>query len=301
MLLNLLPQDERIVVVDGDLSRSSGTSAVRDRWPERFLNAGIAEQNAMGLAAGMALMGMRPIVHTFAAFASMRACEQIRTSIAYQNLNVTICVTKGGLSAARSGPTHHAIEDLAIMRAIPGMTVVAPRDFGELEALLRGLIRAPGPAYVRIPPESEAGGAGDAAVTPGRGVPLRQGTDVLIIVTGTMSDVALSAAETLAARGIQAGVLHLHTLKPLDRLLIEERAARARLVVTVEEHSIIGGLGSAVAELLAENSAAPLLRVGIDDQFCYGAGTHREMLDHYCVSSAELVRRIEGRLSVGCA
>lgn len=293
LLLDTMEADSQVMVLDADLSRSSGSVAVAARWPDRFVNTGIAEQNTMGVAAGMALMGLRPVVHTFATFAVMRACEQIRTSIAYQRLNVTICASKGGLAASRSGPTHHATEDLAIMRVIPGMTVLVPRDFRDLTAAFPEALALPGPVYIRMPPEQEPDDPTGPAAPIGTGVMLREGTDVVLAFTGSMTRTVRESAERLSAENLSVGIVYLPTVKPLDDGLIERCARTARLVVTVEEHSVIGGLGSAVAEVLsAHRSAPPLLRMGIQDRFCYASGSHEEMLDTYCVSVEDLVRRV---------
>lgn len=292
LLLDTMETDSQVVVLDADLSRSSGSSAVAARWPDRFVNTGIAEQNTMGVAAGMALMGLRPIVHTFAAFATMRACEQIRTSIAYQRLNVTICASKGGLAASRSGPTHHATEDLAIMRAIPGMTVLAPRDFRDLTAAFPMVLDLPGPVYIRMPPEQEPDDLTGGTPPIGAGTLLQQGTDVALAFTGSMTRTVRESAERLSAEGLSVCIIYLPTVKPLDDDLIEACAKKTRLVVTVEEHNVIGGLGSAVAEVLSARQSAPLLRLGVEDCFCYAAGTHEEMLDSYCVPVEKLVRQV---------
>ncbi|RSM50888.1 transketolase [Amycolatopsis balhimycina DSM 5908] len=295
LLLDTMETDADVVVLDADLSRSSGSAAVAARWPDRFVNTGIAEQNTMGVAAGMALMGRRPIVHTFAAFATMRACEQIRTSIAYQGLNVTICASKGGLAASRSGPTHHATEDLAMMRAIPGMTVLAPRDFRDLTAAFPEVLARPGPAYVRIPPEQEPDDPTGSVPPVGAGILLEEGTDVVLVFTGSMTRTVRESARRLGARGFDVGIAYLPSVKPIDENLIENCAGTARLVVTVEEHNVIGGLGSAVAEVLSARGSAPLLRLGVQDRFCYASGTHEEMVDAYCVSVDELVRQVMER------
>ncbi|WP_328472969.1 transketolase family protein [Streptomyces sp. NBC_00448] len=293
LLLDVMRADSAVVVLDADLSRSSGSAAVSANWPDRFVNTGIAEQNTMGLAAGMALMGLRPLVHTFATFATMRACEQIRTSIAYQGLNVTICASKGGLAASRSGPTHHATEDLAIMRAIPGMTVLAPRDFRDLTAVFPQALALPGPVYVRMPPEQEPDDPDGTAPPIGAGAVLQPGDDVVLAFTGSMTRTVREAAERLTAAGLSVGIVYLPTVKPLDSGLIVECAATARLMLTIEEHNVIGGLGSAVAEVLAGRRAAPpLLRLGIEDRFCYASGSHAELLDAYCVSADDLVHRV---------
>ncbi|MFF9301810.1 transketolase family protein [Streptomyces sp. NPDC014764] len=296
VLLDLMAADASAVMLDADLSRSSGSGPVKDRWPDRFLNTGIAEQNTMGVAAGLALAGLRPLVHTFAAFATMRACEQVRTAIAYQKLNVTICASKAGLAAASSGPTHHALEDLAIMRSIPGMTVVAPSDFQELAYLLPDLVRHEGPVYVRVPPE-------DAPVLPSAGPSLGQAdreeasAPVTLVTTGILGERAHRTGELLESMGIATHVLHVPFVKPLDRRPILSRIARARLVVTIEEHSVIGGLGSAVAELIAEEGGPPLWRVGVDDVFCYASGTHNELISDFVLTPEELATRIRNRIS----
>jgi transketolase len=294
-LLDLMAADASAVVLDADLSRSSGSGPVKDRWPDRFLNTGIAEQNTMGVAAGLALSGLRPIVHTFAAFASMRACEQVRTAIAYQKLNVTICASKGGLAASSSGPTHHALEDLAIMRTIPGMTVVAPRDFRELAGLLPGLVRHEGPVYVRVPPESVPDSPGGSSAYH-RKAAGESNVSVVLVTTGALGDRVHRTADLLASAGVPVDVLHAPFVKPLDRGAILSRIADAELVVTVEEHSIVGGLGSAVAELIAEEGGPRLWRIGVPDMFCYASGTHSELISDFVFTPEELAARVRSRV-----
>ncbi|MFE0420123.1 transketolase family protein [Streptomyces tendae] len=291
VLLDLMEKDTSAVVLDADLSRSSGSGPVKDRWPDRFLNTGIAEQNTMGVAAGLALAGLRPVVHTFAAFATMRACEQVRTGIAYQKLNVTICASKGGLAAASSGPTHHALEDLAIMRSVPGMTVVAPADFRELAGMLSDLVKHDGPVYVRVPPESTPDRP-EEGLHHRRAVIGDGAASVVLVTTGTLGDRIRRTAGILEATGIATDFLHLPFVKPLDRRMVLSLVAGASLVVTVEEHSIVGGLGSAVAELIAEEGGPRLWRVGVDDVFCYASGTHDELIADFVFTPEVLAARI---------
>lgn len=290
VLMNVVASDPRTYLIDNDLSRSSGTDAIAKYYPDRFVNVGVAEQNSMGIAAGLALMGFIPIVHTFATFGAMRACEQIRTAIAYQNLKVIICLSRGGLAASSAGPTHHGMEDLAIMRAIPNMRVVAPRNFSDLAEAIGQVVQQDGPIYIRVPPEdvSEA----ELGIQLGRGVTLTTGHDVTIAFTGAVSEPVANIVDSLQSEDISVRLLYIHTLKPLDVDLLVRAAEETAGIISIEEHSIIGGLGSAIAEALAEVRPTRIFRVGIEDTFCCEAGTHAEMLEKYCLSFARVRSRV---------
>lgn len=282
ILLQLVSADPKIFIVDNDLSRSSGSGVVGELYPENFINIGVAEQNSMGFAAGLALVGLTPIVHTFASFGSMRACEQVRTGIAYQNLNVKICVSKAGLAASYSGPTHHSTEDLAIMRAIPNMTVVSPKDFGDLDVCLRQAVAQPGPFYIRLPPETVCDRALPQRLELGKGLMVKQGHDLTVAFTGSLFERVEDFVDRLEAAGVSVRLLYFHTVKPLDIELILEGVSGTDAVITIEEHNVFGGFGSAVAELLSERKPTPVLRIGINDVFCCESGLHDEMLSKYC-------------------
>ncbi len=270
-----------IVVLDADLSKSTKTADFAQEFPERFFNAGIAEQNMMGVAAGLAAAGKIPFASTFAVFASGRAFEQIRNSIAYTGLGVKIAATHAGITVGEDGGSHQAIEDIALMRSLPGMKVVVPCDAEETAQAVKALAEDNGPAYLRL------GRLGTPEINDssykfklGKGVLLRKGTDVVIFACGMMVAPALEAAELLAQESIQVAVVNIHTLKPLDTELINELATACGAAITVEEHSIIGGLGSAVAETLVENTPIPMIRVGIRDTFGQ-SGSPAVLLEKY--------------------
>lgn len=292
-LLELGRENPRVVALDADLSGSTKTSLFAKEFPERFFNAGIAEANMVGMAAGLAAGGMIPFASTFAVFAAGRAFEQIRQSLAYPKLNVKVVATHGGITVGEDGGSHQSIEDLALMRALPNMTVLCPADGPETEAAIRAAAALRGPVYVRlgrskVPVITPA----DASYAIGRGVILREGHDLTFVGTGLMSAQALQAAEILAAEGISARVIHLGTIKPLDVELLARAARETGAIVTAEEHSVIGGLGGAVCEALAETCPVPVERVGLRDVFGQ-SGTAEELLDHYGLNPAGLVEAAE--------
>jgi transketolase len=262
--------DPDLVVLDADLSGSTMTKNFAKAYPDRFFNMGIAEANMAGVAAGLAASGKKPFYSSFAMFAAGRAWEQVRNSIAYPHLNVKIAATHAGLSVGEDGATHQCIEDLAIMRAIPGMTVVCPCDAYETEKAVEALLGYEGPAYLRL------GRLGVETVTDsvkgyrfrlGKGALLRKGSDVTIVATGMMVQMALAAAETLAKKGIEARVIDMHTIKPLDTAILKKAAQETGAIVTAEEANIVGGLGSAVAEYVSEDCPVPLVRKGVKAEF----------------------------------
>lgn len=288
-LVRLGADNKDVVVLDADLSKSTKTHDFMKTYPERFFNMGIAEGNMMATAAGLAAVGKIPFASTFAMFATGRAFEQIRNSICYPRLNVKIAATHAGVTVGEDGGSHQSIEDIAIMRALPGMTVFVPADAVETAACIRAAAAIQGPVYIRL------GRSGvpiihgeDFKFTPGEAVTLREGTDVALIATGIMVSAALEAAETLAAEGISAMVVDVHTIKPLDIFAVVEAARQCGAVVTAEEHSIIGGLGSAVAETLSEHQAVPLQRVGVRDTFGE-SGKPAELLEYCGLTSANIV------------
>ncbi len=288
-LVRLGADNKNVVVLDADLSKSTKTHDFMKTYPDRFFNMGIAEGNLMSTAAGLATVGKIPFASTFAMFATGRAFEQIRNSICYPKLNVKIAATHAGVTVGEDGGSHQSIEDIAIMRALPGMTVFVPADAVETAACLRAAVEIQGPVYIRL------GRSGvpiihgeDFQFTPGEAVTLRQGSDVALVATGIMVSAALEAAEALATVGIQAKVVDVHTIKPLDIFAIVEAARECGAVVTAEEHSIIGGLGSAVAETLAEHQPVPLQRVGVRDTFGE-SGKPAELLEHFGLTSTGIV------------
>lgn len=263
--------DERIVVFDADLSKSTYTVTFKKVFPERHFNMGIAEGNMMSVAAGMATTGKICFASTFAIFAAERALEQVRNSIGYPHLNVKVCATHAGITVGEDGASHQCVEDLAIMRAIPGMTVVQPCDGASTRAAIKAAIDTYGPFYVRLgrlAVENVYGEYGDEIpFTIGKANLLRDGKDVTIIATGLMVQQSLAAAKILEAEGVTARVLDMHTIKPIDREAIIAASRETGAVVTAEEHNILGGLGGAVAEVLSEEAPCVLRRVGVRDLF----------------------------------
>ena len=258
-----------IVVMDADLSKSTKTDTFKKEFPDRFINCGIAEANMISTAAGLATCGKTVFASTFAMFAAGRAFEQIRNAVCYPNLNVKIGATHAGISVGEDGATHQPIEDIALMRSIPNMVVISPADAVESIAAVEAAIRHNGPVYLRF------GRLGVPTINDettykfeiGKGVQLKDGSDVTIIANGLMVPDALTAADMLAEEGINARVINIHTIKPIDEDIIVKAAKETGAIVTAEEHNIIGGLGSAVAEVLSEKCPTPLVRVGINDKF----------------------------------
>ena len=290
-LAELGKESGRIVVLDADLSGPTKTNLFASAFPRRFVDCGIAEANLMGCAAGMASCGLIPFASTFAIFAAGRAYEQIRNSIGYPHLNVKIGATHGGIAVGEDGATHQCIEDFALMRAIPGMTVVCPADDLEAKAAVRAAAALEGPVYLRfgrdpVPVIHEK--LEDFRL--GKGLTLRQGKDVTIAATGSLAAPALEAARLLEARGISARVLDLHTIKPLDGELLIQAARETGAIFTAEDHSVIGGLGSAVCEVLAGVWLVPVLRVGIED--CFGmSGRGSELYEAYGLTAENIAEK----------
>ena len=272
ILVQIGRERKDFVVLDGDLAGGTGMHHFRKAFPERFIQCGIAEQNMVGVAAGLATTGVIPIATSFAVFLSMRALEQARTAAAYSGLPVKLVAAHPGLDVGPDGPSAQAIEDLAIFRAIPGFTVFSPADRHELEWVLRTMLELEGPCYVRTGRSEvpDVHGKRDAWFV-GEPLRLRRGTDLTVFATGIMVHRALAAAEILSGAGIEATVVSVPTLKPLDGRAIARLVAETGVAVTAEDHNIIGGLGGAVAEALCEHGPAPLERVGVADDFaCSG-------------------------------
>lgn len=292
-LVELGRENRRVVVLDADLSGSTKTALFGKEFPERFFNAGIAEANMIGMAAGLAAGGMVPFASTFAVFAAGRAFEQIRQSLAYPKMNVKIVATHGGITVGEDGGSHQSVEDLALMRALPHMTVLCPADGPETAAAVRAAADYQGPVYMRLGrakvPVLFAEGC-DFAI--GRGHLLRPGRDLTFVTTGLMTAQALQAAEILQEEGVGARVLHLGTVKPLDVDLILQAARETGALVTAEEHSVIGGLGGAVCETVAEGFPVPVERVGLRDVFGQ-SGSAEDLLAHYGLTPAHLVEAAE--------
>lgn len=268
-LVELGAEHDDFVVLDADLAAATQTGKFKAAYPDRFYDAGIAEENLMGMAAGIATTGHVAFASTFAMFAAGRAFEQVRNSIGYPHLNVKIGATHAGISVGEDGATHQCNEDIALMRTIPGMTVIVPSDDVEAKAAVRAAYELDGPVYMRfgrlaVPVVNDRP---DYEFEVGRGIVMREGADVTIVACGLMVQAALEAAETLSAEGIDAEVLNIHTIKPLDTELIVASAGKTGRVVTCEEHSVIGGLGEAVCSALSESCPVPVKRVGVNDVF----------------------------------
>lgn len=282
-----------LVVLDADLVGATKTAYFQKSYPERHFDCGIAEANMMGVAAGLATEGLIPVVSTFAMFAAGRSYEQVRNSIGYPALNVKIVASHGGVSVGEDGATHQCNEDLALMRAIPGMTVVCPADGVETEAAIRAILRHEGPVYVRVG-RSDVPVFNDAETyefTLGKGILLREGRDVTLVATGLCVYEALRAAEILSDQGIDAEVINLHTIKPIDGEIILRSAKKTGRVVTVEEHSTIGGLGSAVCDVLSEKAPTPTLKIGVPDVFGR-SGSAKELLEHFGLNGEKIAQRV---------
>lgn len=298
-LAELASLNENVVVLDADLSKSTKTADFKAVCPERFFNMGIAEGNMMGVAAGLSTCGKVPFVSTFAMFAAGRAFEQIRNSICYPKLNVKVCATHAGLTVGEDGASHQTVEDISLMRSIPNMVVISPADAVETEAAIKAIAEYNGPCYVRL---------GRAAVNVindantykfeiGKGVVLSEGADITIVATGIMVDTALEAKEILAKEGIAAKVINIHTIKPIDSNLLIEAAKETGAIVTVEEHSVIGGLGSAVSEVISETYPTPVLKVGVKDVFGE-SGKPEELLKGYGLTSDEVVKKVKEAIAL---
>lgn len=292
-LVELGKEHENLVVLDADLAAATKTGVFKKAFPERHIDCGIAEANMTGVAAGMSTCGFVPFVSTFAMFAAGRSYEQVRNSIGYPHLNVKIGATHAGISVGEDGASHQCNEDIALMRAIPGMVVINPSDDVEARAAVRAAYEHVGPVYLRfgrlaVPVINDRP---DYQFEIGKGVTLREGSDCAIIATGLCVSEALLAAEALAEKGICAEVINIHTIKPLDEELVIAAAKKTGRVFTVEEHSIIGGLGAAVAEVLCEKCPTKLTRIGVNDVFGE-SGPAKELLHKYELDAEGIANRI---------
>jgi transketolase len=288
-LVKLGAELDNLVVLDADLAHATMTTLFRGQFPERFFNVGIAEQNMMGIASGLALAGFMPFASTFAVFGAGRAFEQVRNTICYPRLNVKIAVTHAGITVGEDGGSHQSVEDISLMRSIPNMTVMVPADAVETEKAVRAAAAFDGPVYLRIPrPPAPVFIEAGTKFEIGKADILRDGRDVCLCATGLMVFQAVQAAEQLHAAGIEATVVNFHTIKPIDERLIIELAQRVGKMITVEEHSIIGGLGSAVAEVLSEHRPVYLKRIGIQDRFGQ-SGAPDQLLEAYGLTAANIV------------
>jgi transketolase len=292
-LVALGAENHDIVVLDADLSKSTKTADFAKHYPERFFNMGIAEANLLGTAAGLAAAGKIPFASTFAVFATGRAFEQIRNSIAYPKLNVKIAATHAGVTVGEDGGSHQAIEDIAIMRALPNMTVLVPADGEETRQAINAAVEYKGPVYIRM-------GRLDVPLLfdsnydfkIGKANAVREGSDVVVFANGVMLAAALEAAKELEQEGIQVAVVNVASVKPLDEETVITYAKKTGAVVTAEEHNIIGGLGSAIAEVLGENAPTPMVRVGIKDTFGE-SGRPYELLEKYGLTKKEVVQAVK--------
>lgn len=293
-LRDLAEEYKNLVVLDADLAAATKTGIFKKAYPERFFDCGIAEANMMGVAAGLAACGKIPFASTFAMFAAGRAFEIVRNSIGYPHLNVKIGATHAGISVGEDGATHQCNEDIALMRTIPGMTIINPCDDVEARAAVKAALDFNGPVYMRF---------GRLAVPIindretykfelGKGVTMRDGNDVTIVATGLMVNEAMQAAETLAGEGISARVVNIHTIKPLDKELICKCARETGVIVTAEEHSVIGGLGSAVAETVTECCPVPVVKIGVNDVYGH-SGPAVDLLKEFGLSAENIVKTVK--------
>ncbi len=297
-MLGLAKNDPNLLCLTSDLCATSGLEHFRIEYPEQLINVGIAEQNMLGIAAGLSMDGYRVFASTFATFASMRALEQLRTGLAYMNLNVKVVGLASGFSMAFFGNTHYAIEDLAITRAIPNLLVVSPADGLETIKVLSALAEYEGPAYVRLTGQANCPViySEDYEFQLGKGVVLKEGRDIALIATGTIVSEALKAAEQLEQQGICCTVVDMHTVKPLDTELLDELLSVHKMIVTVEEHSIIGGLGSAVAEFLTSQNKLPQhIILGISDTFTH-PGTYPYLLQRHGLTADQIFQKIQNKV-----
>ena len=268
LLIENVEKDPRIVIVEADLMKAGGTLRFRDAFPERSFDCGVQEANMIGVAAGMSAMGKIPFTHTFTAFATRRCCDQVTLSVAYAGLNVKMMGSDPGVTAEFNGGTHMSMEDVSIMRNIPDMIIYEPVDSVQLRAVFPQILEHYGPVYIRLLRRNAMQiFEEDETFTLGKGKKILDGSDVSIFATGIMVEEALKAAEILEAEGVHAEVINIHTIKPLDEDMVLESVGKTGCAVVAENHSIIGGLGSAVAEVLAENDPVPMQRVGVTDHF----------------------------------
>ncbi len=298
-LAELAEKYDDLYVLDADLAAATKTGIFKKKYPERFIDCGIAEANMMGVAAGMAATGKKVFASSFAMFAAGRAFEIVRNSIGYPHLNVKIGATHAGISVGEDGATHQCNEDIALMRTIPGMTVINPADDVEARAAVAAALEIDGPVYLRF---------GRLAVPVfndretykfevGKGVQLREGSDVTIIATGLMVNEALNAADALKAEGISARVINIHTIKPIDREIICKAANETGVIVTAEEHSVIGGLGSAVADVVTECCPVPVIKVGVNDVFGH-SGPAVDLLKEFGLSAENIAEKAKYALTL---
>lgn len=289
-LVEIGEKNKSLIVMDADLSKSTMTVSFSKAYPDRFFNMGIAEQNMYGVAAGLAASGKTVVASTFAMFATGRAFEIIRNSIGYPHLNVKICATHAGVTVGEDGASHQAIEDIALMRSIPGMVVLNPSDGVSAKKAIEAAIEMDGPCYVRLGRASVPIIYGeDLDFEIGKGITVQDGKDVSVIATGIMVNEAMKAAEQLKAEGISVRVIDIHTIKPIDKDIIIKAAKETKGIVTAEEHSVIGGLGSAVAEVTSKEAPVRIKMVGIQDKFGQ-SGKPDELMKEYNITADDIVK-----------
>ncbi len=294
----LAAENPNIVVLDADLAEATKTGIFKKKYPERFFDCGIAEQNMIGIAAGLATCGKIPFAASFAMFAAGRAFEQVRNSVGYPHLNVKIAGSHAGISVGEDGATHQCCEDLALMRTIPGMVVLNPADHYEMQAAVKAAAEYVGPVYIRLGrlAVESVNNNDDYTFEIGKGITLRDGQDITVVATGLMVQEAVKAAQDLEAQGIDARVIDIHTIKPLDVDLLVKAARETGRIVTVEEHNVIGGLGEAVASCLSEICPTPVTKIGIYDQFGH-SGPAVDLLKEFGLSAENIAATVKKVLS----
>lgn len=290
-LAELGAKNDKVVVLDADLAHATMTATFADKFPERFFNAGIAEANMVSMSAGISTMGYVPFCSTFAVFGAGRAYEQVRNSIAYPNFNVKLCMTHAGITLGEDGGSHQAIEDIALMRVIPGMTVIVPCDANETHRAVNAVAEMDGPAYLRLARLPSTVFEQEMPFEIGKANVLKEGADVAVFACGIMVETALECAAQLEAEGVSAAVINVHTIKPIDRDCVLRYAKACGRVVTVEEHSIIGGLGDAVADVLMGNVNGKFHKIGVQDRFGQ-SGKPEALLAEYGLDAAQVLKGI---------
>lgn len=295
-LVELGKENEDIVVLDADLSKSTKTADFAKTYPERFINAGIAEQNLLGMSAGLSVYGKIPFASTFAVFATGRAFEIIRNSICYPKANVKIAATHAGITVGEDGGSHQSIEDIAIMNSLPNMSVLVPADAKETNEIVKYAAKHIGPVYIRLGRlNSEDIFGEDYKFEYGKGVTLKEGTDATIVSTGLMTATAKNACEMLKEEGINVRLIHMPTIKPIDREIIEKAAKETKFILTCEEHSVIGGLGQIVSSVTSETVPTKVVKLGINDVFGE-SGTPQDLLEKHGLTSENIVKLIKENL-----
>lgn len=298
-ITELAQRDERVVLLSGDIGNRLFDD-LKAKCPDRFFNCGVAEANMIGMAAGMAMSGLRPVCYTITPFITYRCMEQIRIDVCYHHVPVVVVGTGAGLSYASLGATHHSCEEMGMLRLLPGLAVVAPADAMEVRGALKAALNHPHPVYIRIGKKGEPViHETEPSFQIGKAISLREGKDICLLSTGTLLPVVLETADLLAAQNISAKVVSFHTIKPLDEATLAKAFADYQLVVTIEEHSILGGLGGSVAEWLADHSPAKarLLRCGTADEFLHETAEQEEAREHFGLTAAAMAARIKGFLN----